>query len=223
MRALPLGRHTPPASTLVVLLPGRGGSPEDFAVARFPELAAAVGVDADFVAADARLSYYLRRTVLDRLRDDLIAPARARGYRQVWLVGVSIGGAGALLYQRQHPGEIAGLLLIAPYLGEPSIAREVAAAGGLARWPPPAVVPAEDFQRMLWAALKPWSVQEGGRLPPLYLGFGARDRFAIPDGLLAAALPADHVFTPPGHHDWVTWTEVWKMFLASGALPHRAP
>jgi pimeloyl-ACP methyl ester carboxylesterase len=220
MRSLPLSRWARPANCLVVLLPGRGGRPEDFALARFPELAAEAGVRADFVAADVRLAYFLRQGVVERLHDDVIAPARARGYEQVWLVGVSLGGAAALLYVQQHPADVSGLLLIAPYLGEPAMAREVAAAGGLERWTPPAVPPRDDFARPLWAELK-HCIPGGDRPLPLYLGFGDRDRFVVPDGLLAAALSPDHVFRPAGHHDWTTWTQVWKMFLASGALPHR--
>ena len=222
MRSLALGRSAPLAPCLVVMLPGRGGRPEDFAVARFPEMAAEAGVAADFVAADLRLAYFLRQKAVDRLHGDVIGPARARGYRQVWIVGVSLGGSGALLYVQQHPAEISGLLLIAPYLGEPALAREVDAAGGLARWTPAAVPPRDDFGRPLWAELKR-CMPGGERALPLYLGYGEHDRFAFPDGLLAAALPSEHVFRPPGHHDWATWTRVWRMFLASGALPRRAP
>ncbi len=133
MRSLPLGHSGPAERCLVVLLAGRGGSPEDFARARFPELAGAAGVAADFLAADASLAYFLHRSVVNRLHDDVIAPARAHGYRQIWLAGISLGGTVALLYLREHPAEIQGTLLVAPYLGEPAMSREVAAAGGLAR------------------------------------------------------------------------------------------
>lgn len=56
-------------------------------------------------------------------------------------------------------------------------------------------------------------------LPPLYLGYGTGDGFARADGLLAAVLPRERVFTAPGGHDWPPWRAVWKDFLASGALP----
>jgi pimeloyl-ACP methyl ester carboxylesterase len=234
MRSLPLGHSGPTGRCLVVLLAGRGGSPEDFARARFPELAGAAGVAADFLAADASLAYFLRRSVVDRLHDDVIAPARAHGYRQIWLAGISLGGTVALLYLRERPAEIQGALLVAPYLGEPAMSREVAAAGGLARWNPPPALPPDDLQHRLWAELKRLtgpgdshgavgSAGAGDPPMPLYLGFGDRDRFAVAAGLLAAALPADRVFTAPGGHDWDTWTRIWMKFVAVGALPHRAP
>ena len=45
----------------------------------------------------------------------------ARATAQVWLTGASLGGMGALLYEQQHPGAVAGIVLFAPFLGDRSL------------------------------------------------------------------------------------------------------
>ena len=106
--------------TLVVLLPGRYDSPEDFGRYGFPEIAARAGVRADMVVVDAHLGYYYKRTIVDRLREDVIAPARKR-YDRVWLAGISLGGTGSLLYVAEHPEDVDGIVLLAPFLGEDEV------------------------------------------------------------------------------------------------------
>ena len=199
--------------TLVVLLPGRRDSPEDFGRFDFPKLAAQAGAQVDMVAVDAHPGYYYKRTILERLHEDILAPARKR-YDRIWLVGISLGGTGSLLYMTRYPQEVDGILLLAPFLGNEEVIDEVAAAGGLDGWQPPQTLTPDDFQRQMWSWLKS-GVQEG---PPLYLGYGQSDPFARANGLLGDALPPERVFTVPGGHDWDAWQAAWKAFLKTGAL-----
>jgi hypothetical protein len=53
-----------PARTLVVLLPGRHDSPEDFGRERFPEKAARAGAQVDMVAVDAHMGYYYNNAMM---------------------------------------------------------------------------------------------------------------------------------------------------------------
>jgi pimeloyl-ACP methyl ester carboxylesterase len=208
----PAGNHA-----LIVFLPGRGGTPEEFATAGFDRRLAEHGIAAEVVSPAASLGYYLRRTIDERLRADVIAPARARGVTHVWLVGISLGGLGALVYADRHPGEVDAVLALAPYLGDNEVIDEIKAAGGLARWRPAAPVAKDDFQRRLWLFLKRYAAGEQN-LPLLCLGYGASDRFAAAHALLAAVLPPERVFTVPGHHDWPTWRALWQKFLATDLL-----
>jgi hypothetical protein len=212
---------------LVVLLPGRYDDMGDFADAGFHEAVAARGLRVDLLAADAHLGYYFARTVVKRLREDVVEPARARGYRHVWLAGTSLGGIGAIAYLREAsaggqpagggvPG-LDGIFLIAPYLGEEPMLDEIERAGGVARWHPPPVVETADFQRQLWTALSSWA-RDGGAPAPVWLGFGDEDPFARSHRLLATALPPGRVLVARGDHDWDTWAELWRAFLAGGAL-----
>lgn len=204
------------AKTLVVLLPGRFDSPEDFRQAEFPQLAAQAGADVDMLAVDAHMGYYLKRTVVDRLREDVIGPARKR-YDRIWLAGVSLGGTGSLLYAAEHPDDVDGILLIAPFLGEAEVIREVQEAGGLAGWKAPEPLDPRDFQRQMWVWLGRYKGGKEGRVP-LYLGYGTQDSFALPNGALAKELPAERVFRVEGGHDWKAWRALWEQFVQTGAL-----
>ena len=199
--------------TLVVLLPGRRDSPEDFGRFDFPELAAQAGAQVDMVAVDAHMGYYYKRTVVDRLHEDVLAPARKR-YDRIWLVGISVGGTGSLLYMTQYPEEVDGILLLAPFLGEEKMIDEVAAAGGLAGWVPSGAPAPDDFQRRMWV----WLKSGARRTVPLYLGYGRSDDFARANGLLGETLPPKRVFVVPGGHDWKAWRAAWEAFLKTGAM-----
>ncbi|HPC82307.1 MAG TPA: alpha/beta fold hydrolase [Thermoanaerobaculaceae bacterium] len=201
---------------LVVLLPGRGDRAGVFRREGFAPAVAAAGIRAEVVAADLHLGYYVRRTADVRLREDVVAPARARGVRQVWLVGVSMGGLGTLMYDRYHPGEVDGLVLLAPFLGDRPVIEEVAAAGGLARWTPPATLAADDWQRDIWRWLRRWVEPRG--TPLLVLGWGESDALARSNRLLAEVLPPERVFVRAGGHDWRVWRELWTAMLASGQV-----
>jgi pimeloyl-ACP methyl ester carboxylesterase len=202
----------------VVFLPGRGDRPEDFEARGMLAAARSAGLRADVLAVDAHLAYYRKRVIVERLQADVIGPARARGYVRVWLVGISLGGLGALLLAEHHPDAASGILVIAPYLGEPALAREIEAAGGLGQWTPGET--AEDF-RGLWAGLQ--RRRAAGERPPLWLAYGADDRYAYGHRLLASALPASRVLVAEGGHDWAAWRALWAEFLARGAFPGTIP
>jgi len=210
------GAPAPGARRMVVFLPGRGDRAVTFDGEGFISAAKAAGLDADLVAADAGLGYYMRRTIVERLWSDVLAPAVAAGYSEIWLVGISMGGLGAITVAREHPGAVAGIVLLAPYLGEREVLDEVAAAGGLARWMPPAAPAPDDF-RSVWKWLRGYVALPAGP-PALWLGYGDVDRYRSAHALLAAALPRDRVLTTRGGHDWDAWRALWKELLARGAL-----
>jgi len=149
----------------------------------------------------------------------VIDPAREAGYRDIWLAGISLGGLGALLYTQQHSHDIAGVILLSPYLGDPPVIDEIREAGGLRRWTPGAISEV-DYQRRLWVWLKEVAAAPEG-FPPIFLGFGRQDRFADAHTLLAEALPRERVFVTDGGHDWPTWRPLWGTILAHTDLPRR--
>ncbi|MDQ0591455.1 alpha/beta hydrolase [Variovorax paradoxus] len=217
---------TPNADTLIVMLPGAHSRPEEFVREGFVDALNENRLAVDVMRVDAHLGYYNDKTILDRLSRDVMAPARSQGYKAIWIVGISIGGFGALLYAQTHPGELAGLVAIAPYLGERTLGTDIANAGGLARWTgplgnPPGSNPRAPNETQLWQWLRGYvgATATYGPRPPLYLGYGVDDRFAFNQRLLAAALPADRVFTTEGGHDWPEWTRLWRRMLPTLPLP----
>lgn len=213
------------ADTLLVMLPGAYSNLDEFVREGFLREVQQNRLAVDVQRVDAHLGYYERATFVERLRQDVMAPAQARGYRHIWIVGISIGGFGGLIYAQDHPEDLAGVVALAPYLGDPGITRTVAQAGGLLRWTPPATeadTPRSAREISLWRSLKGYANPEAAKPPPLYLGYGTADRFAAGNSLVAAVLPAERVFTTEGGHDWRPWRNLWHAALPTLPLPRFA-
>ena len=197
---------------LLLLLPGRSDTAADFEKQGFVDVARRSGAPIDLVAVDARFGYYVSKTLGQRLATDVIAPARARGYRSFWLSGVSMGGIGALIYAQQHPNEVDGVLAVAPFLGDDDVIEEIEQAGGLAKWKVTGKAKPGDYQRELWLWLGR-CLPRAPTCPRIFLGFGQSDRFVRAHRLLAAVLPPDQVLEVPGEHAWAPWLQLFELAL----------
>lgn len=202
---------------LVILLPGNGDSAGDFEKNGFIEAVRSKGLSVDLVAANATYGYYAKGILVERLGTDVVLPAQGKGYAQTWVMGASMGGMGSLLYSHDHAKEVSGILLLAPFLGDPGIAQEVKKAGGLSKWqaPVPAAKVTEDnYQREMWRWLQ--AVTDGQEPGPrVYLGWGTEDRLAPQATVLSEALPPERVFPVPGPHKWTVWKTSFEKFLES--------
>jgi pimeloyl-ACP methyl ester carboxylesterase len=198
---------------LVVFLPGMGDRETDFVEHGFLDALNARGMPVDAVAADATFGYYLNRTVVSRLHDDVLQPARDAGYQHIWLVGISMGGMGALLVSKSGEANVAGAVLMAPWLGEDALLHEIDQAGGVARWNPGPIAE-RDYQRDVWRFIKETTAQRDPEARPLlYLAAGDKDKLRFGHRLLAAALPGDRILWTAGTHDWKPWGVLWANFL----------
>lgn len=201
------------ASGLIVFLPGLGDDPESYANRGFVDIVRNANPAFDVVSVDAHAAYYRADTVVERLRQDVIDP-RLASYGAIWIVGISMGGFGASLYAEAHPQDIAGVVLLAPFMGDGEVYREVRDAGGLAAWQFPAS-PDPDLAREydLWSFYKQY-VTQPTRSPLVYLGYGASDALAPRNRLLADVLPAAQRQEIPGGHDWTVWTPLFTNLIA---------
>jgi pimeloyl-ACP methyl ester carboxylesterase len=197
------------APTRMAWIPGAYHAAQDFLTAGFAEAVRTRRLDLDLVFVDLEMEYVGDRRPLERLRSDIVLPARAAGV-SIWLCGISLGGLVALDYAATYPDEIDGICLLAPYLGNRILTAEIAQAPGLAAWQP-GVLAETDEERRIWRYIK----TRGADSRPLYLGFGRGDRFSAAHQLLAAALPADAVNVIAGGHDWPTWSRLWENYLDS--------
>lgn len=195
--------------SLVIMLPGRGDRVEAFIREGFQQAGEHHGFDT--VAVDAHFGYYRERSLLPRLHEDIVLPARKAGYEQVWLLGISMGGFGSLLYASEHPEQVHGVILLAPFLGDRSSIEEIAAAGGLRNWDPDASG-LKDHEIAIWSWL-----QDATKLPeatPVILGYGLADSMAEGYEVLTDVIEPSSVYTLEGGHKWATWRPLWESIAA---------
>jgi pimeloyl-ACP methyl ester carboxylesterase len=202
-------------TTLIVMLPGVYDKPQDFLDQGFVKAVRERGIDADVQLADAHIGYYNNQQIVNRLHDEVVLPAKAKGYQKIWLVGISLGGYGTLLYSMTKPGWVQGFFTMAPYMGSREVPAEVQGQGGLKTWSSNVQ---GNMDVDLWRWLQGYTQPEVN-LPMAYLGFGTSDRFVKPNTLLANVLPKERSFAVPGGHDWETWLKVWASFLDVAPLP----
>src|SRR5690606_6344367 len=135
-----------PAAVCIALLSGTYSEPEDFVREGFPEAVRAQGIDAELVMAEVRAAWFADGSIVERIRESVIAPAKSRGHGRVWLAGVSLGGLAALSYAARHEDDVAGIVLISPYPATRDVLREMEAAGSLGEWKP-VIPPDGDLER----------------------------------------------------------------------------
>jgi alpha-beta hydrolase superfamily lysophospholipase len=154
----------------MIWLPGAYHSAQDFVNEGFARAAVQRRIPLDLRFVDLEMQHLDDRDVFQRLRSEIVLPARDSG-AAVWLAGISLGGLVALDYASAHAGELDGLCLLAPYLGNRMLINEIAAASGLGGWEPGELVES-DTERRIWRYIK---TRVDSR--PLFLGYGNRDRF----------------------------------------------
>jgi pimeloyl-ACP methyl ester carboxylesterase len=205
--------------SLVVVLPGTHTQRRDFDSEGFiPALRQRFPL-AEALALGLDLADYVEPDFPAQLHDGVIAPALRQGYAHISLVGISLGGMGALLYAAAYPDHAGNIILIAPFLATRRTIAVVTMAGGLAAWGPGADTPG-DIERGLLAWLKSsgFAATIG---PRLILGYGREDRFAGASTILARVMPSERLIAIAGGHNWTTWLRLWRRILdeRSGELP----
>lgn len=217
IRSIAIAAPQPAAErTLVIVLPGMGGDAQDL---RDHGIAAAIHAawpEADVLLTSATFAYYRDGRLVARLHEEIVAPARSRGYRRIWLAGASLGGMGALLYEREHPGSVSGLVLFSPFLGDTRLADEIRAAGGVAGWNPgplPEAVNGDNYQRQVWSMVKGWA-ERPALVRRVWLAYGSSDYMVERMRLLAPEIPAAHRLELPGGHTWSLWVSATRQVFA---------
>lgn len=209
----PLGTEFEPAprvegaDTLVVVLPGVVDDDETLKKRNIHHAIQDAWPGADVMLVGATYPYYRHNTLVPRLHDEIIVPARKR-YAHLWLVGGSLGGLGAMMYEHDHPGEVTGLVLFAPWLGDAGVIDEIRKAGGLASWDPgrlPPRVDGRNFHRQVWRMVRDWR-RHPGHARRVWLACGSDDfRMLEAARMVAAQLPEGHYMERPGGHNWEFW------------------
>lgn len=196
---------------LLLMLPGAKNTPRQLVENGFIRALRERGSPVDVLALDTHVDLYLDRADIEKLLHHTLDQVRAHGYRRIWLLGISLGGSGAMICATQRTAEIEGIFLLAPFLGTRGLIAEVAAAGGLLHWQA-GEIGNRDHERALLEQIRR-SPLAAGAFPPVYLGYGSEDRYRGASALLAECLPQERVTVLPGGHDWETWIALWHALL----------
>jgi hypothetical protein len=193
----------------VVLLPGAYHQPEDFISEGFVSAVQERQLPIDLMMAELSFEHIASQTALTEIHNGLIQPAISRGYKNIWLAGISIGGYVAIAYANRYPAQLAGLLLLAPYPGNRITTGEIVSAGGIQAWLPASIAD-DDTELGNWNWLK-----NNADTPQIevHLGYGEDDRFAESHLMMAQALPVALVDKIAGSHVWPVWQKLWCNFL----------
>ena len=210
---------------LLLMLPGAKNTPQQLSDYGFIRALRERVLPVDVLILDAHVDLYLERADIEALLQQTLDEVRASGYRRIWLLGISLGGTGAMLCATQPGTEIEGVLLLAPFLGTRGIIAEVDAAGGLHRWNA-GKIGNRDYERALLEHIRRYPPGTAG-FPPIFLGYGREDRYRGASIMLSAYLPEQRVSVIPGGHDWETWVVLWQNLLDAGPFTdpaiHRQP
>lgn len=193
----------------LIMLPGAKNTPQQLQEYGFIRALRERELPIDVFALPAHADYYLETGVIERLLHEALDDVLAQGYRRLWLMGISLGGLGAMLCATQRPAEIEGVLLLAPFLGTRGVIAEVVAAGGLKRWQ---WQDDGDPERAFLAKLAAGPF-DAPQFPAIHLGYGLQDQYMAASELLAACLPSQRVLPLSGGHDWETWQRLWQALL----------
>jgi pimeloyl-ACP methyl ester carboxylesterase len=204
----------PEERILLLMLPGAKNTPQQLVDNGFISALRERGLPVDVLALDAHADLYLEHAGIERVLHHTLDEVRAQGYRRIWLLGISLGGSGAMFCVTQRRAEIEGVFLLAPFLGTRGLIAEVLAAGGLQQWQA-GEIHERDHERQLLERIR-GSVVAG--LPTIQLGYGSEDRYRGASDMLAAHLPPSRVTVRPGGHDWETWNLLWRELLDKQAL-----
>jgi pimeloyl-ACP methyl ester carboxylesterase len=196
---------------LLLMFPGAKNTPQQLADNGFIRALRERELAVDVLALDAHADMYLERGRVERLLHDTLDEARTHGYRRIWLLGISLGGTGAMLCAMQRTAEIEGMFLLAPFLGTRGMIAEVEAAGGFRHWQA-GEIGSRDLERALLQQIQ-HSRLDADAFPPLYLGYGSEDRYRAASILLSEHVPQYRLSVMAGGHDWETWILLWRGLL----------
>lgn len=197
---------------LLIFLRGIGGSHTDFERFGLIDQVRERNLPVDIVVPNAHYGYYKSESVVDRIKEDIIEPAKQRGYERFWLAGFSMGGLGSLFYIREYPEDIEAVMLVSPFMGWGTIRREIDAAGGIRNWDADSSA-IDNWQILIWTFVQDY-VAAPDNYPPVYMGYGTTDGVAKNGpSLLADALLNQRVFSMPGGHNYTTFQALWSKHL----------
>ena len=208
-KALPSVRYSGMTGkrSLVVLFPTMGGKGSHYETQGFLDEVWERDFEASMEVLDVKPSLYLGSRIVELVKTEVIEPAKAEGYKEIYLIGISLGGHGALLYATTHPEDIDGIVVLAPFISGDLVSEAIEEAGGLDTWEDCPFL-GWEYACNVWKSLQVY-VSDSENQKKIVLGFGREDKFVDQCRVLADVLLPEQVFTVPGGHDWETWKKLF--------------
>lgn len=203
---------------LLIILPGIRGNASLYEKLGFIDVFHEYYPDFDVYIADAHFGYYRNRSLLVYLENQIIMPAKKKGYSEIWMMGISLGGVGSLLQLRCCTGDIDGALLISPFLGDKKLHQQMDNAGGLEEFVSAIENENDESLESMWR----WLYLNAGKLSKekrLWLTVGEQDRYDGHD-VLAGLMTPESVLIKPGSHNNKTFLRLWRNLLIQRPIPH---
>ena len=193
---------------LIIFIPGVYDSVDKFKRESFFNDAREAGIRADMVAININAGHLAKRVMIPRIQKDVFRLTRNQGYKNIWMVGVSIGGLSSLVYLQHHEKALCGVVVLAPFLADDRLIKEARKFGGIKKWVPAAEKikdSIDDQINSLWR----WLTTKND-FSNIYLAYGKQDRFIVGSHLLETFLEPSHVVSMDGEHDWITGRKLWN-------------
>jgi hypothetical protein len=216
--------------TLIVFLPGVREVPADIVREGFVKAVRDRRIQADMQILDSHYGFFTKLEIVDRLENEVVLPARAKGYSQIWFAGISLGGFGTVIYGASQAKAVPvdpkkmydGFFVMAPYLGDRNVWEPIQSMG-LKDWNSVEKnTEKTDFGTDLWRWLGRYTLPNPEALPQAYIGYGTEDRLAPSNKIFGSVLPTSRHLQEPGGHDWPPWKALWARWLDTAPLPRVA-
>src|SRR5689334_10092913 len=114
-------------AVVLALLAGSLSQPEDLVREGFADAVRDHGIDAELVMGETRAAWFADGSMVGRIEEAVVGPARSRGLSRIWLAGISLGGLAAVCYAARHEDDLEGIALISPYPATREVLREMEA------------------------------------------------------------------------------------------------
>ncbi|MCK4865444.1 MAG: hypothetical protein KAT06_08420 [Gammaproteobacteria bacterium] len=201
---------------LIIFFPGLYDTAEKFKDEEFFSIARKAGITADMVSANVNIFHLAKEMMIERIEMDVFEPAKISGYKNIWLVGVSLGGLSSLLFNIKHEQDICGVVTLAPYVANTPLIEDLSEVKEIKYWQPGSdenKLMLERRLQSLWIWLKDKSLNND--LKNIYLGYGKQDRYVGAIKFFEKILDKNHVVTVEGGHTWVTGQKIWQKQLST--------
>lgn len=162
----------------------------------------------DSIVVDSHFGYYKEHSISQRIYEDILKPNREK-YSKITILGISLGGYGAIKTASDYPEFVDNIILIAPFLGSKNSATKLAEIESLKTWHKIDDSNLGYFEDSWQLLHKIIIVQK----TPIFLAFGESDKFALQSNQLAIYLDKNNVLRVKGGHNWRTWRNVWNKIL----------